>query len=333
MRQLLKARELWFLLPVLFISAFALYFARVESVSAPGKSKMFVSEYEFAPASGRWQEKGYSHRVKVEISHPWPRPKWWGQEMRFRAGLAPLTRSPVPVLVPRAGYFERDYLRSGGNLALVENDGKEHSLSAKPSFTLSSGFRDDKYFFVHYVNATYTARQQTQEMRFRGLYKIGEQPPFSVSRTVRARGEKLRIFRDSRTGVQLLSPIVAEWDSGPGNEILIFMMLRRARGLGIEQRNCPVYDFTVVDARGQTHALPASGIVAKTPDIDESYYQDKKRKMPANEFFRLIDLTMPAKSPYPEPLTLRGKISADDRWPLAFEVKLPPRAPATAPGK
>ena len=169
MRQRFRARELWLFAPILLIGAFAFYFARVESVSAPGKSQMFVSNFQFAPASGRWQEKGYSHRVKIEISHPWPRPKWWGKTMPMRAELAPL--APVPVLMPRTGYFERDYLRSGGTLALVNSDGTESLLSGKPSFPYVAAFQNDKYVFVHYVNATYTARQGTQEMRFRDCIK------------------------------------------------------------------------------------------------------------------------------------------------------------------
>ena len=65
MRQRIKARELWLFAPFLLMGALAFYWARVEQVSAPGASKMFVSEFAFDPAPGYWQEKGYSHEVKV----------------------------------------------------------------------------------------------------------------------------------------------------------------------------------------------------------------------------------------------------------------------------
>lgn len=166
---------------------------------------------------------------------------------------------------------------------------------------------------------------------------MGEQPPFSVSRTVRARGQKLRIFQNKNPGAQLRAS-EAQWSGTGGKEILLFMFMRRDKGLGKNQRNCPVYDLSIVDARGQTHALPAGGIVARMPNIDEDFYGKQNKKMPDHYFFRVAVLTMPAKSQLPLPLKVRGKISVNDAWPIPFEVKLPPRptkprTPATPPGR
>ena len=332
MKPKFKARELWLFAPFLLIFAGALYWARVEQVSGPNARGMYVSDFKVEAAPGYYQEKGYSHSVKVVISHPWPRPKWWGQMTPMQMGLDPLR--PVPALNPIMGYGEKDYLRAGGTLTIERNDKSLSWPANKTSYPNKAGFENGSYVFVHYVDA-FSAPKQEGTIGFRGLYKIGIQPAFAVKRIFRNAGETLALDLDKSPGGRLVSvsalPFYESSSYTKGKPPIV-------------SDNCDIY-FLV---RGTSASEKEDG--TPTVQIDDLLVRDEKGKlyrdyapkgfnfgyggsMPREKFqlnpdetLTFIGVSIEQATPTSGELTLSGKISLDNHWPIPFKVKLPPRA-------
>lgn len=344
MRQRFKARELWLFTPFLLVGVAALLYWRWEQVTPANERGAHVSSFQVKTAPGYWQEQGYSHQVKVVVSHPWPRPKWWGQMTPLNMGLDPLR--PVPTLKPIRGYSEKDYLRSGGTLT-IERQGKNASWpSKKPNHPYKAGFEDGNYVFVHFVNAFDEAKQQGA-IRFRGLYKIGEQPALAVDRVFRKQGENLSVELDKNPAATLVlvdamrftamkfappPPPKGKAKGRATTEIRsVIMLVVRPTEPAVRpdgQHTMSVYDLQVRDEAGKIYLdqKPRGFSFGVGGMLD----RDEKQLKPG-EILRPTVISIDAAIATSGRLTLNGKIAVDEHWPIPFQVALPPRESAIPP--
>ena len=332
MRQRFKARELWLFAPFLLIIAGALYWARVEQVSGPNGSLMHVSEVKVEAAPGYWQEKGMSHRVTVTISHPWPRPKWWGQHFYYRqiegvlhpetARLSALVRDPIQAVAT-------------GESFTVVRDGKTVQLPTEyigeyPDFE----FDGTNYVSANYLNLS-ALPQSWGAVDIYGLYRIAGEPQLSLKRQIWESGGTLKVTPDKNPHAQLIKTTIEPfYILKSGNTLYdscsINFFVRHFDVPVGQSADFRIYDVELHDKNGKIYRDVGSSIFGVTqfvPVVAEGtkLREDEDAKglsISINRFFALTD-----------DLKIKGKISADDHWPLSFEVKLPPRPAVMPPAK
>ena len=323
MKQRFRARELWLFAPFLLILAGAFYWARVEKVSKPGASGMFVSEFKVEAAPGYWQERGFSHQIVTTVSHPWPRPKWWGQHYGKDAHYV----GPVDALAPEKSSGVKNgvmpaHILAEGIALTVERNGKAVPVT-RETIDDSLHFRFDgkHYIFTNYVKlSSITPSQGAVTMR--GACYIEGQPHFAFRDEIRKAGEILPMVPDKNPRAQLLE-ISARLSEDTRYQVDVLALIRRDEGVGRNQILCPVYDLEIVDGIGKIYPLPDNNIYVGLSAWGGGYYRERENQLARNEFLRYFYLKKDGKGQMWPPLKLRGKISVNDAWPIPFEVKLP----------
>ncbi len=337
MRQRFKARELWLFLPIVLVGALAWYWGRVEQASGPNGRGMYVSDFKVEAAPGYFQEKGYSNRVVVTISHFWPRPKWWGGDFQRRIDLDPL--HPEEQGAGAFGLKREQTLASGGALT-IERDGKIVAWPAKSrAMNAWPKFDGTNYVFSYYVRRDELSKEP-QAVTFRGLYRIGPSPLLPLTRAFRKAGQTLPVPPDKNPGARLVSV-----DAMP----FLAMPTRNSKGLLTTE----ITSFVFFILRPTEPTLNSNGV----PDVrfydlqvrDESgkIYLDQKpvgfglgfggpldrdkAQLKPDEILNITSVHIDTAIPISGRLTLRGKVSLDEHWPVVFKVQLPPRASAIPP--
>ena len=330
MRQRFRARELWLFAPFLLIIAGALYWARIEKVEPPNAQGIYVSEFKVEPSPGFWQAEGFSHQVTVKLFYKGSRPKWWGNPTKYQNPIGAFDSKDFFV---GAGKNDPAHALAFGSTLTYQRAGKTRAWAPpNGTTTLSMRFVDDHYVFVHQVSLA-QAPQKLGEIGFRGLYVIGDQEPFVVSRTLRAAGETLPPTPATSTGIKLLKV-----DATP------FFAINGTGRNGKKQTtaNChirlTVRDFDAPPANEKLPGLMFSEIEVGDESVkkletntgngmDWGVSEDGKSQKPLNgqrQGVLFVEVAPNFKTT--GRLKLRGKISIGARKPVPFAVTLPPRS-------
>lgn len=331
MRQRFKARELWLFAPFLLIIVGAFYFARVEQVSKPDASGMFVSDAKVEAPSAYWQEQGYSHQVTVKLSHSWPRPKWWKDNN---------SRHDMKVWAPFPSPHKRyknaiAASKEGWNGMLTTNkSGKTVALDYEYLYYLALDEYDGKNYVRYHLFKGNQLPPELGEITFRANYQIAKQAKTSLNLVVRKKGENITLAPDKRPGARVIKVITPPADLPPTSfdnpYFSFFGIILQSEGASEDEMRSDIYDVELMDGKGRKINISTQKI--RLMEAPESI--DKQRtQLQSGQVLRIQQLYLNDKSLRSRELTLRAKLRMGKRWPLQIEIKLPPRPAATASGK
>ena len=176
---------------------------------------------------------------------------------------------------------------------------------------------------------------------FHSLYRMAGNHQLVFEREVREAGETLPLVPDKNTGGRLIKVTASEFrvsPCGPGSpvgclrdEVWFNLDVRRTEpsALPLEKQNISV-DGQVEDEKGVIYRYNqpkgiSYGIMEV--DIDEAPGEG----FPLEE--RIFTFSIEKSVKTTGALKLRGQVWVDDRWPIPFEVALPPRPVPKPPQK
>ena len=328
MRQRFKARELWLFVPLLLIGALAFVWMKQEKIEPPNSQGVTVSDFKVEPSPGFWQAEGFSHQVTVTLFYKGSRPKWWNNATKYK--------NPVGAMVTKdffAGRGKNDpaHALAFGSTLTYQSNGKTLAWAPpQQQITLNERFVDDHYVFVHQVSLA-QAPQKLGEIGFRGLYVIGEQEPFVVTRTLRAAGETVPPTAATGTGLKLLRVDATRF----------YRMISAARNGKSQTKETCYIRFTVRDFDAPLASEELPTLMFSDIELgDESVKQfetntgngidwgwsgdGKDQKLMNGQRNGVLFVELAPNFKTSGRIKLRGKISIGERKPLAFEVTLPP---------
>ena len=268
MGQRFKARELWLFAPFLLIGALAFYWQRAGNVSAPNAHWTTSSTVKVEAAPGYYQEQGKLHHVMVTLSHPWPRPLWWGKRYSLVTTLDPtdVERGALRPLGQVGGLGEASAVRNGVLFStrdaknVVTMPTKQGVLNATPRFD------GDKCTLDYYLNLDNIAAPP-QPLTLRGAYIFGGSSPVEVEKLIRKAGEKWNFKVDKNPGADLLSVNAASRFYQSSRQAVgkpveysdftnVFFLLRPKLAVADEakqQNFVKVYDLEIQDEKGKKY--------------------------------------------------------------------------------
>lgn len=338
MRQRFRARELWLFAPFLLFGVAALIYWRWEQVTPATERGMHVSDVTIDAAPGRYQKFGLSHRVTITISHPWPRPKWWGQRYNNQTFISAVGYTRQKPDQRKA--LAPNVLAQGETITYLK-DGKPEELDSK----FGGNTNDFRFDGTNYVSVDYfdlnDVPQKLGALTLHGAYAIAGQPILAFQREIRKAGESLTIPLNKDPGAQLVSIDASAFHASASNRLpgkprpretcsLQFVVRDlTGRSANNQKENLIVTDVEVQDETGkkfradQTAGL--EGNQGAKDDAEMQAYQALSKSLPSDEtpLFYALDFAPTLQTQ--GRLTMRGQISMDDRWPLTFQVLLPPR--------
>ena len=334
MKQRFRARELWLFAPFLLILAGAFYWARVEKVSKPGASGMFVSEFKVEAAPGYWQERGFSHRVTVTISPGYPRPAWAKTCCESNGPADPLHPETLQSSIASLRLNRRkETAWSGGVLTTMRQ--KIEVRQTKAGEERSTKYYlddDDNYVFVNFVRLN-SVPSKAGAVKFRGLYSLASLPPLEVERVVRKAGETMPSSDDRTTGGQIIKVVVdpfvnlndpSRTDIAMREEAEVHIIYRRQKNDNFKSAlsSSRIYDVEIVDEKGNVHRYNRKGNF-DFEDVGWSAAERKlKKQLVEGEEVNSLSVHLDSLFKARHKLTLRGKISVNENWPLKFETPL-----------
>lgn len=322
------------LFPSIILLGWGLYLLQVERVSAPGASRMYISNIQFVPASGLSNSQGTSHRITVTIDHPWPRPKWWGRGTVNSIAVDALAthQGEINYRHFNTKWGQMLYTAAGGAITWTEHQ-KQHLEPKDTSahFLFGGGtWNNDKLVFSHPLPLQdLPASSQQKTLTFQGLYYIEGQKPLHVTHVIRKAGEQMLWNRSHDTGGELVSiqakPFVSweyinsQWEDSSDVTIKV--------SHPASAKDEPVvlydYDWELVDARGHVLKADQKNIIiaySGTPPVSTPMTTGKDIKLRIKRAFVPL-----------EPLTLHGKVSINNQWPISLSVRLPLRSKRVPP--
>lgn len=332
MKPKIKMRELWLFAPFLLIIAGAFYWQRVERVSKPGASGMYVSGFEIEAAPGYYQEQGITHFTTVKVAHFWPRPRWWGNFSNRNFPLDPLhpaTLNSVPPDLPR------EKLDASGAVLTLKS-APHNIVWPKGNRPMNSwpSFVEGEYIYNYSLRAD-ELPAPPQALDFRGVYRLAGSEPLTVTRSLGKSGETLSTKVDKSPGGQLISI-----DALP-----FFESTSYPRGkTPIVSDICYVYFLARTSEANDKHKAPALQIYdLLVRDEKSKIYRDyapkgfslgyggastsiEKAQLRPNEVLTFVAVNIERATPTAGELTLSGKVSISQHWPIPFRIKLAPRA-------
>ena len=295
---------------------------------------MFVSDFKVEPAPGYYQEKGMSHRVTVTISHPWPRPKWWGTSFHRQLRLDPLNPEKLNALPPNA---KRENLFEDGAVFTLA-DSSQAVVWPRGGSAMGTwpAFDGANCVMEYYINADQLPASP-KAITFHGLYRFAGSAPLDVTQVLRKKGQTLPTKANRDAGAQLLSidalPFYKSSSYPVGKAPIasdncsIYFLVRQTSGDQSAQHkpNLNVYDLLVRDEKGKNYTdyKPKGFNFGYGGAISDQQLQAQLRP---DETLTFVDVSIEQATPTSGELTFSGKISVDEHWPIPFKVQLPPRA-------
>ena len=340
MRQRFRARELWLFAPFLLIGVAALYWARIEKVEPQHPPGLSVEKFEINRASPYKVSQGYSHELTITL--------WDEKPFTFAAGGSVMQASGGDALHPNAPFAfpmsqaERRNTLMGDAVLTTSVAGKPTRQKQESSFMPAFGVDGNRCVVKHYLRIDAVPRKRGA-VTFHGAYWLLGRPVFTLKREVRAANAPAppTVDHDSGFGaVKLVTePFVVE-PCGPGSaagctedKVEVNFIYRRKGDLQNEE-NGPRFAVDKLEVEDENHRIyrnDASNQL-RMGAVGMSQAQEKlKAGLASGENVAGIILRLDSKAKTRGRLKLRGVISVNERWPQPFEVKLPPRAVATAP--
>ncbi len=341
MKPKFKARELWLFAPFLLIGGLAFVWQRAGKVSSPTDYWTTTSTVKVEAAPGYYQEQGKLHRVTVTLSHPWPRPRWWGKSYSLVTGLDPtdVERSALRPLGQVGGLGEARAVRSG---ALFSTRDAKNAVTIPPKqgiLNATPRFNGDKCTFDYYINLNSIA-VPPQPLTLRGAYIFGGSSPVKIEKLIRKAGEKWSFEVDKSPGADLLSVNAASRFYQSSRHAVgkpveytdftsIFFLLRPELAVTDEsnkQNFVRIYDLEIRDEKGRKYReyKPYGVFFSET-----NFIKPAANQVHSGEILYQLSTEIDNKIPTSGALTLTGKISVAEHWPLLFKIKLPSRKSAT----
>ena len=331
MKQRFKARELWLFAPFLLVGAAALYWGRVERASGPNGRGMVISDVKVEAAPGYYQEKGMSHRVTVTVSHSWPRPKWWGAAYQQVSGIDVFhPEKPSP---PSRGLTPNQFLEMGEALTIVRA-GQTKPLPTRygGNFVGEAHFDGTDYVSVNYFDLN-SIPQQWGAVTLHGLYRIGGAHQVALKRPIREAGETLTVAPDKNMGGRLFkidaTPFyTTTYAFAPAKTTQTCSLWFNLDGLVASPNSdgkvarLKVYDVKVRDETGK---LLTPNVASGLKQNWSGSINEAGKSPDATQANTVTSLEFSPTLVTKGRLTASGKVSINNRWPIPFEVKLPPR--------
>lgn len=332
MKQRFKARELWLFAPFLLFGVAALLYWRWEQVTPTDKRGMYVSKIERTPATAREVSLDMSHYVTVTLSHSWPKPRWWGEKSLKQWILDPLAPEKPPIPYDASTF---DTMIAGGATLTAREGGKIKRFDG--NFRPMPGYIsiDGSNYVVKHPVSLHKVPPNLGAVEFRGIYQMTGTQVRQISRVVRAAGEKFPPT-DKDPGARVVSIAATPWKKehviGMNNvpeiydSISIVLILKHTKSVAqTAKKNKVSASINGVDDEANSNIGYTLGL---------SRPQDEpKISLKPNQSSTVFYLSLDERDKTRGRVIIKGKASADDRWPLSFELKLPSRPAATAPGE
>ncbi len=332
MRQRFKARELWLFAPFLLIGVAALFYRRWEQVNPPEKRGMYVSKIERTPATGRDEAMDVSHYVTVTLSHSWPKPRWWGEIDETPLSLDPMNEKRPPTVY----YTPKTNIKwaAGGIITALRPDKTVFVDAISTGYPRIVQFDGQNYKIKHPFNLRGVS-PKLGKVTFRGLYQFKNGDLVRAQKVVRAAGEKFPPV-DKNPGVKLVSIEATPWKNNPMGavsnlsktsdltaiKIIVEPILPLASKTKKPELNC-----TITDMNDET-----TGVSGYTT-YGTGFPEEPKISLKPGQIGKVFNLSIDAQDKTKGRITVKGNVYLGDRWPIPFEIKLPPRPAATAPAK
>ena len=332
MRQRFKARELWLFAPFLLIGIAALLYWRWEQVTPADKRGFYVSKITRTPATARDEEMGVSHYVTVTLSHGWPRPLWWGEILQ-----QPLLLNPLHPTKPATSYYSAtsDKSLASGGLATGIRDGKEVVFESRYSASPGTITFDGTNYQIKHSLSLRGTYQGAGEVVFKGLYRLKNSELIPAQKVVRAQGEQFPPI-NKNSGMRVVSIQLSPWKKEQITEMN--GVLTTTDEIFI---NVIVEPTTPVPSGKTKHEL--SGDITDVKDnivgnFTYETYQGRESDAPKivlkpEQVAQVFHFGVNEKHRTKGRIYGYGELWMDERWPLPFKFKLPPRPAAMARAK
>ena len=339
MKQRFRARELWLFAPFLLFGVAALLYWRWEQVTPKDERGFYVSDVQLVPANGIDEERGISHYVTTRLSHSWPKPRWWGELPK-----APYWLDPLNSTKPPQNYYgyKIPYDMATGGLLTVMRANKTIKVSDHYGNYPGEISFDGRSYIIKRGFSLRPLPQDVGEIKFEGIYQWKGGPTVKVSRVVRAQSAKLPAAKARNSGARIVSVTASPYqvdkivnmqgatETSAASQIEIIVQHTLPVPKGKAKHSIRVYDQELQDSRAPNQK-PNEMLGISTTAHPSPRLPTKPLK--PNQSHEIFDVILEESNATVGPITLHGKISADEHWPLSFEVKLPPRPAATAPAK
>lgn len=320
MKRSFKAREAALMvLPVLALGAFAWTRMRAEQTGARPDG-LAVAGVNFGSAKGRFQAAGLSHEMKVTIRRSGPRPDWWGN-WHLQAGVDPLAPDEP---ASTKGFPRNQTILYGAALTTTSLEhGKPVIKTQWRDKQIGAPLINDELVFSHEMALAHIPAS-AGEVTFRAVYCIGGQAPIRINRIVRKRGEVLAQNSPHNPGAILVSIRATPFEfyctgrgSGFGSTVHFdFKHPPVARG---QNPTVVPYDLEISDRLGKRTKVDFQD----GPLISAGYGGRRDDENTPTQTKAFLAINISPKARIAEPLTLRGKLSLDDGWPIPFSLRLP----------
>ncbi len=334
MRQRFKARELWLFAPFLLIGALAFWWQGREARPKPQPRSMYVSDFKAESAPGYWQERGFSHQVTVTISPGWPRPEWTNDCCNGNGPADPLHPEALLSSIASLPLGRRKQTAwTGGVLTTTRNGiAVRQTKVGEERTTKYSVDEDGNYVFVSFVRLN-SVPSEAGAVKFRGLYSLAGLAPLKIEREIRKAGETMPSSNDRTTGGQIIKVVVDPFvnlndpsrrDIAMREEAEVHIIYRRQKNDNFKSAlsSSRIYDVEIVDEKGNIHRYNRKGNF-DFEDVGWSAAERKlKKQLVEGEDVNSLSVHLDSLFKARHKLTLRGKISVNENWPLKFETPL-----------
>lgn len=321
----LSSREIALVLvPSLLLGGFAWYQHRIEQISGPGAHGIFISNFEVVPETkGLYQSRGITHHIVFTVDHPWPRPRWWGMQDASK-GVCRVLRDPLQPngdkltrSRPSSLAFDPENTILFGGAVTTANGSTLHTWS-HPDF--AGTFENGHYVFDFKTNLT-KIPLEAGAVTYHGLCRIAGDKSLRVDRVIREVGQKTQAIAKDTAGATLsvtAKPFMT-FSNSPDSECEVNFLIshpvtENGKGISVED-----YDYYITDAKGKR---------MKIENIDGKpiiYGGGQTSQVSPTQSKYYIGISITPLCTSPEPLTLSGKISVNEHWPIPFSVRLPKR--------
>ncbi|RYX85943.1 hypothetical protein EON83_04090 [bacterium] len=309
------------LLPTLGMGAFAWYLHRVDEAGTHG---MVISNFGISPETrGYEQSRGVTHRITFTVDHPWPRPRWWGTQSEFngvsRLNADPLRSDGDKLPTPQGVTIEPENTILFG--AALTTPAQKKNFHVWPRSETTSTFENGHYVFLFKANLAQIP-PQAGAVTYHGLCRIAGQQSLRVDKVIRPQGQKTQLSLNKDTGNAKITvstrPFIT-FTNAPDSVYYVDFLVSHPPTSDNREVSISDCDYVIVDGKGQRTKINLGQI----GPINYVAGQISRQSPTQTKYYIAIYVGPKYKSA--EPLTLSGKISVDEHWPIPFSVRLPKR--------
>lgn len=311
MKSRFSARETaLILIPALALGAFALYSQRVENVTPRG---LYVEKSEIMPVTPLDRSRGYSHYLTVTLNYGGAKPDWWAKDDAFNELMV-----ATPSTFRWTNQFGREFPQRRRAFAIgdelsVKRGGKSVVIPLS-GFSVHPSVEEGRYVLKHSV-ALPQVPVQAGEVTFRSIYALRELEPLRWQKVVRRAGEKTLPPFDRNPHAKIVA-----WRRDPAYlpAMELEAQIKHPPRESGKRATIQWDGLEIMDSRGSVFRYGPDfmyGVLTHAPETGS----------PALSWGRILVHPNPLMSKTARPpLTLHGKISVNQNWPIPFSHRLSP---------